>query len=87
MGLSTGSQIAAARKLLQIDQTTLAEKARVGIATIKRMERSADVLTVSGRSINKVKRALETLGVRLIDDHDELGVVISVKKQSAGRRR
>lgn len=86
LALSTGRQIVAARKLLMMNQADLAKKAGVAAITLRRMEACKGRIAATGRTVGKVADALEKLGVDLIDDHGQLGVVLNPpRKPSRGR--
>ncbi|HYZ43141.1 MAG TPA: helix-turn-helix transcriptional regulator [Stellaceae bacterium] len=59
-------QIRAARALLQLDQTDLARRAHVSLATLRRSENGA--ARVSEQAISAIQRALESAGVEFIDN-------------------
>ena len=62
----TSEQIRAARQLLKITATELADKSGVGIATIRRFELMAGVPSGNARSIEAIQKALEQGGVQFI---------------------
>jgi hypothetical protein len=62
----TCGQIRAARSLLRITSNELAELAKVGIATIRRMELGEGVPLGNSRTLDQVRRTLEGLGVEFI---------------------
>ena len=62
----TCGQIRAARSLLRITSNELAELAKVGVATIRRMELGEGVPPGNSRTLDQVRRALEDLGVEFI---------------------
>ena len=64
----TASQLRAARSLLGIDQKTLADRARLSLPTIQRMEASDGVIRGNVDSLTKVVQALENMGIELIGD-------------------
>jgi predicted transcriptional regulator len=64
----TASQLRAARALLGIDQRTLADRARLSLPTIQRMEASDGVIRGNVDSLTKVVQALENMGLELIGD-------------------
>ena len=72
--LTTGFQLAAARALIGMDQTVLAEKAGLSVTTIRNMEK-AGAGPVAGRSANvqAVQRALQDAGVEFLN-HGKPGV-------------
>ena len=66
----TSEQIRAARQLLKITATELADKSGVGIATIRRLELMAGVPSGNARSIEAIQKALEQAGVEFIGTPD-----------------
>lgn len=64
----TASQLRAARALLGIDQLLLAQRAKLSLPTIQRMETSGGVVRGNVDSLVKVVQALEDLGVELIGE-------------------
>jgi transcriptional regulator with XRE-family HTH domain len=72
--LTTGNQLRAARALVDMDQTTLANRAGVNINTISAMEkRGANALTSGLDKIQSVMRVLEREGVEFLN-HGQPGV-------------
>jgi len=67
----TSEQIRAARQLLKITATELADKSGVGIATIRRFELMAGVPSGNARSIEAIQKALEQAGVEFIGTPDQ----------------
>lgn len=72
--LTTGFQLAAARALIGMDQTVLAERSSLSVTTIRNMEK-AGAGTITGRATNvqAVQRAMEGLGIEFLN-HGEPGV-------------
>lgn len=64
----TGPQIRAARSLLGIDQRTLADRARLSVPTIQRMEAAGGTVGGTVDSMTRVIAALESAGVDLINE-------------------
>ncbi|HWJ36421.1 MAG TPA: helix-turn-helix transcriptional regulator [Steroidobacteraceae bacterium] len=64
----TAPQLRAARALLGIDQTELAERAQLSLPTIQRMETSGGLIRGNVDSLMRVIRALEDLGVEIIGE-------------------
>lgn len=62
----SGSQLRAARALLDMDRKTLAELSGVSLPTIQRMESAQDVVGGTVETLVKVVEALESAGVELI---------------------
>jgi transcriptional regulator with XRE-family HTH domain len=67
----TASQLRAARALLGIDQRDLAQRARLAVPTIQRMEGSDGLIRGNIDSLVKVVQALEDMGVELIGEGGE----------------
>ncbi len=68
----TGNQIRAARALLAWSQSDLAGRARVSLATIKRLEAKRDEPAGTVRTNESLRSALEASDIVFIDD-DALG--------------
>jgi predicted transcriptional regulator len=64
----TASQLRAARALLGIDQSVLAQRAGLSLPTIQRMETSDGLIRGNVDSLTKVVQALEDMGIELIGD-------------------
>jgi len=64
----TGAQMRAARALLGIDQRQLAERSRLSLPTIQRMEASDGVIRGNVDSLMKLVDALATAGIELISE-------------------
>ena len=64
----TAGQIRAARALLGIDQRELAQRCRLSLPTIQRMEASDGVVRGNVDSLTKVVEALSANGIELIGD-------------------
>ena len=62
----TADQIRAARALLQLDETELARRAHVSIATLRRSESGVGAARVSRRVASSIQRALEVAGAEFI---------------------
>jgi transcriptional regulator with XRE-family HTH domain len=62
----TAAQLRASRALLGIDQRTLAERARLSLPTIQRMEASDGVVRGNVDSLMKLIEALDASGIELI---------------------
>lgn len=75
-------QIRAARALLGLNQTQLAELADVGVATVKRIEVATGEIRGAAQTIWKLQTALERAGVRFIEADDNAGVGVRLKKAS-----
>jgi transcriptional regulator with XRE-family HTH domain len=64
----TAPQLRAARALLGIDQPTLAQRARLSLPTIQRMETSGGLIRGNVDSLTRVVQALEDMGVELLGE-------------------
>ncbi len=64
----TAAQLRAARALAGIDQRQLAEKSELSLPTIQRMEGSEGVIRGNVDSLMKLVRALETMGIVLLNE-------------------
>ena len=80
-------QIRAARALLGWEQKTLAERAGLGIATIKRMESSPGPVRGTAESVWAVQEALERAGIVFIHGAERKGpgVRLAVPWRAPGR--
>jgi transcriptional regulator with XRE-family HTH domain len=78
------AQLRAARGLLGWSQNELAEAARVGLSTIRRMEASDGSLRGTAENVWKVQKALEEAGVIFIDE-DDLGPGVRLRDPSETR--
>jgi predicted transcriptional regulator len=76
----SASQIRAARALLAISQTELAEHAGVGLATVKRLESTEGELRAMVQTVIGIQKALEKAGVVFIDQDDKQGPGVRLKK-------
>jgi transcriptional regulator with XRE-family HTH domain len=68
MIITSPDQIRAARALLRLDQTEVARRARVSLATLRRVESSADKPHASVRAVASIQHALEAAGVEFIEN-------------------
>jgi transcriptional regulator with XRE-family HTH domain len=66
LNMITAPQLRAARALLGIDQLTLAQRAKLSLPTIQRMETSGGLIRGNVDSLMKVVQALEDMGIELI---------------------
>ena len=64
----TSEQIRAARALVRLEQSDLAQRARVSIVTIRRLEGAEQSARVSPMTVQSVRRALEQAGAEFIPD-------------------
>lgn len=80
----TGRQIAAARTLLGVSQTELANEARVSIATLRRMEGTEGPAAGMPNNVVAVRRALEAAGVVFIPENGG-GAGVRLAKPAGGQ--
>ena len=73
-------QIRAARVLLDISQSQLAELASVGIATVKRIEAARGEITGTANTLWKIQSALEEAGVMFLPADQDGGMGVRLKK-------
>lgn len=73
-------QIQAARGLLGLSQTQLAKRAGIGLATLQRLELAGSEVRGSAKTIWKLQRALESAGVIFIDQDEEHGPGVRLRK-------
>src|SRR5882724_6715380 len=66
MSLTDAEQLRAARSMLGLTQSELAEQSGVSLPTIKRLELGQGLLPVRLAMLLKLQRALETAGVEFI---------------------
>jgi predicted transcriptional regulator len=64
----TAEQIRAARALLRLEQTELARRARVSLATLRRIESGAEKPRASTRAVESVRHVLEKAGIEFIEN-------------------
>ncbi|MEI5682188.1 helix-turn-helix transcriptional regulator [Mesorhizobium sp. CCNWLW179-1] len=65
----TSDQVRAARALLKWDQKTLAERSKVSVATIKRLEPLSGTIKANKVTVDALRRALEAGGVEFIPEN------------------
>jgi len=75
----SGRLIAAARALTGISKADFAEVAGLPLAMIGIMESGGSALLRSGPDIEAVSRALEKLGVIIVDESDGMGAGVRLK--------
>lgn len=70
------AHLRAARGLLSWRQEELAKAAKIGLATLQRLERGQGILAAHASTMAKLKAALERAGIRFIDQdgHGGIGV-------------
>ena len=77
----TPRQIRAARTLAGLGQLELAERAGVGIATIRRIEGAGDEISGTAQTIVRIQRALEAAGIVFIEQDEKYGPGVRLKKR------
>lgn len=78
----TSEQIRAARAMLRMDQSKLAELSGVSVETIKRLERmSGQLMTTRVATLQALQNVLEDAGVIFINDDDQ-GPGVRLRKDS-----
>jgi transcriptional regulator with XRE-family HTH domain len=65
--LITPEQVRAARALLRLDQTKLAQEAGISVVTLRRLEADGGLAKVAPATVDEVRRVLEKAGVEFID--------------------
>ncbi len=78
----TGAQLRAARALLRWTADDLAEKSKIGVATIRRAESTDAPLGVTAANESAMRAALESAGVIFVDENGE-GPGVRLRKGSA----
>lgn len=82
----TGTQIRAARVLLEMEQAELAERASVSINTVRNMEaKGGQIVRVRLDTLIKVQKALEDAGVQFIAQNGG-GVGVRLKENGKNAR-
>jgi transcriptional regulator with XRE-family HTH domain len=79
-------QIKAARALAGLSQRDVATRAGSGIATMRRIEAAIDEVTGSAQTLSRIQKALESEGVRFIDQDDQGGPGVRLRKPSPSKR-
>src|SRR5918997_1154392 len=67
MSLVTGEQLRAARAMLRMEQESLAERAGVSVATIRRMEGFDGPIGARTDTLRRLQHTLEAAGVEFLD--------------------
>jgi transcriptional regulator with XRE-family HTH domain len=73
-------QIRAARALVGLSQHEVARRAGIGIATVRRIEAAVEEITGTAQTVSKIQRALETAGIIFIDQDEERGPGVRLRK-------
>jgi transcriptional regulator with XRE-family HTH domain len=79
-------QIRAARALLGWRQEDLAKAAKVGLATLARIEQREGQAQGNVSTIVRIQEALEKVGIRFLEDEGE-GYGVRLKRPEADRKR
>ena len=82
----TAAQVKAARALLGMSQSELANRTGLGIATVKRLELSTE-LRGAATTLWKVQTALEEAGVEFLPASEESGPGVRLKPSRRSSRR
>ena len=76
------AQIRAARALLGWSQERLADRAGIGLATLKRIEQNEGLVKGNFSTILNIQKALEQAGIHFTeDDSGEVGVRMKIKRR------
>ena len=78
-------QLRAARSLLSWSQSQLADRAQVGIATVKRIEMRPGLATGNADTVWKLQKALEDAGIVFINEDDSGGPGVRLRRQLESR--
>jgi transcriptional regulator with XRE-family HTH domain len=74
------AQIRAARALLGMRQDQLAKAAKIGLATLQRIEQTEGLVQANFSTVLKIQGALERAGIEFTDDDNLIGVRIDKKR-------
>ena len=83
----TGEQVRAARVLLGWSRAKLAETAKLGLATVQRIEAQSGQVHGMLDTALKLKSALEAAGIIFIDEDETGGVGVRIAKSKADKSR
>lgn len=75
----TGSQIVAARALVEISQKKLASRAKVDLSAVLALERRRNIANAPSLEISRIHAALEELGAVFVPERDGAGVGVHLK--------
>lgn len=78
----TGRQLAAGRVLAGLSQQSIADAAKVSIATLRRMEASIGVPGAMPNNVDSVQRTLEALGILFTNERGRLAVSVGESRTS-----
>jgi transcriptional regulator with XRE-family HTH domain len=79
----TSEQLRAARAMVRMEQTRLAERSGVSVETIKRLEARHGKLNAKSETVDRLRYALESEGVAFSSDPDHPGVYLAADKIKA----
>src|SRR5689334_8551905 len=79
----TSEQLWAARAMVRMEQTRLAERSGVSVETIKRLEARHGKLNAKSETVDRLRYALEAEGVQFSSDPDHPGVYLGADKIKA----
>jgi transcriptional regulator with XRE-family HTH domain len=82
----TAAQVKAARALLGLNQSELAKKTGLGIATVKRLELSSK-LRGAATTLWKVQTALEEAGIEFLPASEESGPGVRLRARGRSTKR
>lgn len=80
----TGTQIRAGRALVRLSAADLAERARVGVATVRRAELEDGEVRATAANAHAIRAALEAAGVEFIEENGGGAGVRLVKPSTDG---
>jgi predicted transcriptional regulator len=83
-GMLYAAQIRAARALLGWKQQDLAKAAKVGLATLARIEQGQGMVQGNFSTVMKIQRALEKEGISFTENQDE-GIGVWLEKKTRPR--
>jgi predicted transcriptional regulator len=74
------AQIRAARALLAMRQDQLAKAAKIGLATLQRIEQTDGLVQANFSTVLKIQGALEKAGIEFTDEDNFVGVRVDKKR-------
>ena len=85
LALITSEQIRAARALLRISVLEISQISGIGVATIKRVEASSGLPSANLRTIDSIKRALESAGIEFVGTPEDRPGVRLTRPESVAK--
>ena len=79
MAMRYSAQIRAARAILGWSQDQLAQRAGIGLATLRRVEQGEGLVKGNFSTIVKIQKAFEQAGINFTEDAGEIGVRLKKK--------